>query len=1615
MKTQLTALAAAITLVWSAASHAQVEWGQEYGNRIKSRQTISALGPDLFGEQVNLFDGTTSFSATDIDLPGNNALPVAVKRKLAVGSTSNAGQQALFGDWDLDLPYLSNISTTSSGWNAPADPNFYWRVVGGSAARCSAPQQAGDVVTPDIANSLNGAAGGGGEMLLLTASTSSKLVRPTLPGTRWVTKGLWYLGCVPTLASGHAGEGFWAVDPQGNKYTFDWMVPFTYPGFSTPAIKAGSEIVQNRSELRLYPTKVEDRFGNWVKYRWQGRKLLDITASDGRRIDLTYGADDQIVSATAHGKTWNYAYVDYPQANVGGHLTGVTLPDGSAWSYGQNPGPYVAYEQHYETRYSSTPGGSPMQIQVEVLEKVAFCSYDHYLSPAVVPFEMRHPSGARGVFNFKTMRHGRTNTPGECAFSWDTHDTSNREAQNNHNLYPAFKDVWSLTGKTLSGPGMPDGTWTYAYDNLQACIDRTCANSGTPVTKTVTVTEPDGSSTVSTFGKNYGIDEGQLLAVETRQGATVLSRTSYSYVSNTEAPNQPFPDLVGVTATEYGDPWASTALRPQKATSTVRGGVTFSSVIDSFDAFAHPTRTTRGNSQGNARTDVIDYFHDLGRWVIGQVARTTNVDTGMVESETGYTALAQPQWTKKFGKLQQTLAYNPDGTLASVTDGRGNVTSLSNWKRGIPGTIGYPATAEAPTGSSKSATVNDLGWITALTDETGSKTCYGYDNVGRINLVTYPSASTPGICDASRWNPTVMDLQFVASAEHGIAGGHWRASNHTGSGYSTLYYDALLRPVLEEKYDAGDVAGSLSQVVKRYDSKGQLLFTSYPTRDVGDIATVTQGTRTVYDALGRPTRSEQDSELGVLATVTEYTTGLETRITNPRGAATTTRFLAWDTPNFDLPVQSLQPEGKVVEVARHPRFGWPLAMTQRAADNSVSQQRRYVYDGNAQLCKTIEPETGVTVTGYDAANNPAWMAAGLSGSDASFNSTTDCSYAAAYGSGRRVDRSFDARNRLLTLAFPDGRGDQSWTYEKDGLSNAITTWNGAGRTQPVVNSYAYDVRRLLQTESIAQTGWYTWSVGHSYDANGFERWLSYPTGLVLDFAPNALGQVTQVRDQNNVAYASNASYHPNGTLKQFTYGNGIVHTMTQNARQLPARVRDGAAMDYEYSYDANGNFASIWDHARDSGNGMFGRWMTYDNLDRLTSTGSCTFGGDCWHRYSYDALDNLRSWTLTGVKDYSNYVYDANNRLTAIRNTAGTTLVSLGYDAQGNLSSKNGQAFSFDFGNRLRGALGSETYRYDGRGRRVQQSKPGSDALSFYSSAGQILFSYDKSGGEKTHENIYLNGSVIAEVDHDWPSNAVLAVKYQHTDALGSPVAVTGSNGQLIERNDYEPYGAVIGKPAFTGIGYTGHVMDGGTGLTYMQQRYYDASIGRFLSVDPVVADPAKASGFSRYWYANGNPYRYTDPDGREVVIHISRDTYSDSTVTSRITVTSDRTDEHFEGYTLETQHAGQNGDKKPLQEGTYSGKVRTDGPKGFRIELQNTPKFRNIQIHSGNTKKDVKGCFAAGTTRSGDSVGNSRSAMSQIQQVVNADGTGKIRVVVDGPSDPPKPNVDESRKPKSQ
>lgn len=108
---------------------------------------------------------------------------------------------------------------------------------------------------------------------------------------------------------------------------------------------------------------------------------------------------------------------------------------------------------------------------------------------------------------------------------------------------------------------------------------------------------------------------------------------------------------------------------------------------------------------------------------------------------------------------------------------------------------------------------------------------------------------------------------------------------------------------------------------------------------------------------------------------------------------------------------------------------------------------------------------------------------------------------------------------------------------------------------------------------------------------------------------------------------------------------------------------------------------------------------------------------------------------------------------------------------------------------------------------------------------------------------------------------------YLHTDALGSVVAVSDESGNVLWRKAYAPYGQQIdAQPDDEALSYTGKPHDADLGLTYFGARYYDPVVGRFLSPDPVGFVADNPTSFNRYVYANNNPYRYVDPDGRYAV-----------------------------------------------------------------------------------------------------------------------------------------------------
>ncbi len=1262
-------------------SGGRLPW-QEYNERIRASELVAPLTSELFGEQISLYDGSTEFAITDVSLPGNSGLPVELRRRLRVESKKEMEFFGGFGEWDLDLPYMFGVFTTAWKWNEGGN---------GATRRCSEPwyPRSGTFYDLDEIWSGNYAhlPGQGDKVILRVGDTGAPV--PT-DGTSypWATRDFNVLSCLPSSPLSH-GEGFVLHTTDGLRYIFDTAIERSAGRIN----KNGSRI--GRTKVFLAASRVEDRFGNWVAWRYQGDRLVTIESNDGRRIDVNWDGG-KIASVNVNGRQWRYSYSantdnssNYPYSKP--RLSQVALPDNSAWSY--------------EYSGSLAPIYTPLDIDTRNCPSMPGPRTRFVL-------DATHPAGAQARFEFALRRHRRSGTPVSSCVPDGKPD---RFRQRN----PDYFDVYSIASKTISGPGLLPRQWSWTYTSGGStrapgpipCM--ACAHG-----KTVTLTRPDDTTLVHEFGTLFGYDDGRLYRTRTVDSSGRVVREDVSeYVQASGGEEHPFPDV-------HGFPWgvddpATAEIRPIRETRIEQDGETYVSTVASFDVFARPLELSKANSLAYGAYDIserLSYRDDRQNWVLGQMARSEQVwPVAAVHKEVVYDSRGLPWKNFAYGALQDVRTYRDDGTLESVQDGRGNTTWLHDWRRGTPQRIVYAD------GSMMSATVDANGWINSVTDQRGATRHYGYDAMGRLTLLQQPAG------DDVAWAATSQQFIQVSEDERGVPAGHWRHSVSTGDSRKVTFFNSLWQPLLTEQWDERDRAGTLSQSAWTYDRMGRTVFSSHPTRKLETIDTVVSGTRVDYDALGRVTREQTDSELGTLTTTSEYLRGNAIRVTGPENHVNTTTYLARDVPEAEAPVRIAAPEDTFTEIERD-SFGKPVAIRRRNGDATAALTRRYVYDAQQRLCKQIEPETGATVTAYDAAGNIAWTAAGLSLTDAA-----NCSREQAAVSPARVDRSYDMLNRISELSFKDGNGNQSWSYWPDGLLREVTTLNEGAAVR---RSYDYNQRGLAVREVLDVGDGRTFMLRQRYDATGSLTAHIYPDGSEIDYAPNALGQPTQAG-----TFATAVQRHADGSVAAFTYGNGVQHVMTQNIRGLPDRRRDELAgipmLDDGYDYDARGNLAAISDGAT-AGRGN--RDMHYDGLDRLTGTDSPMFGQA---RYTYDTFDNIASLRIGG-RNHS-YHHDGSNRLTNVLDAdTGATVIGLDYDAQGNVVRRNGQVFSFDTGNRLRDAVGLESYRYDGHGRRVLATGAGgNETISLYDVGGVLRF--QKSTADASAYNYYyLDGRLLA-------------------------------------------------------------------------------------------------------------------------------------------------------------------------------------------------------------------------------------------------------------------------------
>ena len=833
--------------------------------------------------------------------------------------------------------------------------------------------------------------------------------------------------------------------------------------------------------------------------------------------------------------------------------------------------------------------------------------------------------------------------------------------------------------------------------------------------------------------------------------------------------------------------------------------------------------------------EVLDRAH--WKAVLKEKIVTENGDT--------YTTLYSDFFS--FGKPQKTVETGPNGartitatyvdgdyqygiehvTEYSVLDADGGVVSkltreydalfrlTKNTRNGLATSYTYDAEgniASVTDGEGNTQTFTDYYRGTARTtsDSIGS-TQQTLDNVGNVTSRTDELGHTTRYeySDFTRLKAIIpplgarVDYSYIADTQV-VTHGRYK---------KTTKLDGFGRSVLMTEQDT--VSGRTRYQNTRYNPYGQQVFASI----LSESPTESSGSYYEYDAIDRLT--ETVTPLGT--TQYAYLTNETVEHTDALGRVSRHKVKGYGAPDYGNTVQSehASSSGTITTQINKDESGRIHQVTQ----GGYSAHYTYHNDYLDLVVSEAYPQFTFHYE-YDAAGNT------ISRKTAKSDKTV---YA------------YDSRNRLAAINYPSGTPDVAYTYSDN--NRLLSATNGIGDW-----SFAYNANGNVTSRTLV-TGTKTYAFTYSYDAQNNLSAMAYPGSINVDYAPNAFGEATKAG-----AYAADVRHYAQTGLKSFNYGNGISYDLALAANKVLiggiVGKRSGTTIiNKSYSYDGEINVTNITDHIRPQ---YSVNQFEYDELNRLRIAYSPSWGGAI--EYTYDKTGNITSQHLPG--ETKNYSYNTINQLTQV---SGFTPLTFSYDIYGNVADNGRHHFIYNDAGQLISADDGQydkVYLYDAMGKRVQViDHDGNTEYEVYDESDRLLLVEESDGSLK--RKIYLGNKLIAH-------NRSGEVKYIHFDTLGSTIAVSDADG-ILDLEHYRPYGEKVEWPLGTDNEqwYTGKRFDWDISLSYHGARYYDPAIGRFYANDPVGflghvnRGNNPAHGFNRYAYANNNPYKYTDPDGK--------------------------------------------------------------------------------------------------------------------------------------------------------
>ncbi len=793
-----------------------------------------------------------------------------------------------------------------------------------------------------------------------------------------------------------------------------------------------------------------------------------------------------------------------------------------------------------------------------------------------------------------------------------------------------------------------------------------------------------------------------------------------------------------------------------------------------------------------------------------------------------------------------------------------------------------------------------LGVVTSFTDFDGKETRFLYDPLGRLVAIVRPGDSEE--------LPTERYVYELDAPLSRLTVEWRRASGGEAVDTEIRFFDGLARQ-RGAATDAGAQGWALTGAVD-YDPRGNVRRRyrgAFHAAPGDEISAGTAFDETIYDALGRV--------VGVL-----YPDGTSRLVTWAPLAAS-----EWDeadldpaSPHAETPVHRrydgqgrVREEWQLVdgEEVRTTRSYDALGQLRDATD-AEGHVRHHLFNAQGWLVGLQDPDAGSWSFEYDAAGRrvaahaptgdsilTAWDAAGrpltedwdgdgapevvnrYDESEAGrgrLTSALDPAGEIRFGyddRGRVVEQvrtvdgtpwkstfTWDARDRLVQRRFPDGT-TLRWSYDARGFLVGID-----GHLEQHFDANGRLVRRITG-DGVA--------TDRTYDTRlrvGSERVLA-PSGTILSdvtWRYDAVGNPTTVSDLRPDVKPS--------LSRAATYGYDALYRLTD------ARLTGGGM---RWSYSASGNLLEREGEGIDAG-------ATVSSLHYGLGAGphALTGFGDRslqWDEAGRLLTDGKRSFTWDPAGHLEEVRLEDGSKVRHVTGFDGSRVIRERLDASGKVLSRTvylDDALELRDGNLIR-------YANAGAVRVARIEGPVSEAQAAAAAGtlgegdlelppGTFLFGAAAllalAAFRRTRPGFVLAAAAAAACSGDEgarlidvPGDLVAAVRYYHTDHLGS-VTLVSQDGNVVSERGYAPFGTLRGgdrgRDAYD---FTGAELDGDTGLRSIGARHYDAELARWISPDPILfRDPGRnLEGIDRgnpYTYAGNRPLVAVDPSGEDAI-----------------------------------------------------------------------------------------------------------------------------------------------------